>query len=85
MSVSPNGDTQEVRKRDNLVTGERAGGEGGAKSDSGEKAWSSINHSKFTGPMVQLCPPEITYSPLTLYSDQFFRIYCKKTFISFTI
>jgi hypothetical protein len=35
--------TGRLRKRDNLLTGER----GGTKSYDGEKAWSSINHSIF--------------------------------------
>ncbi len=40
--------TGRLRKRDNLLTGEGGWGGGGAKSYDGEKAWSSINHSKLS-------------------------------------
>jgi hypothetical protein len=44
-SVNSSGDTQEDRKKQ-LVDGRGGGGgEGGAKTYDGEKAWSSINHS----------------------------------------
>jgi hypothetical protein len=41
--------TERLRKRDNLLTGERGGGSGGAKSYDGESARPSINHSIFSG------------------------------------
>jgi hypothetical protein len=40
--------TGRLRKKVNLMTGDGGGGERGAKSYDGEKAWSSINHSIFS-------------------------------------
>ncbi len=48
-----------LRKRDDLLTGERGEGcGGGAKSYHGEKAWSSINHLILSGYIVALCDHE---------------------------
>jgi hypothetical protein len=56
-----------------LSDGKGGGGEGGARSDDGEKAWSSINHAVLTGGKLLLKEKDLESYDYAHVKVKFFR------------